>query len=387
MPFPVDVLFEYPALNGGERSWLALFDGLRAAGFQPRAIVPAFVDGPHALAAELLRREVPLRQLAYNDTDGARRPLASIRADLAGLLRDDRPALLHANSLATARLSGPVCRELGIPSLGHLRDIVKLSAQAVADTSAHTRLLAVSRATRDHHVLQGFSADKVHVCYNGVDLARFRPLGERPNRLRPLYGAAARLLISVGQISLRKGFDTIAAACQQRFAADDSLYWLVVGERHSDKPETVELERRLRAQAARPPLAGRVHFLGRRDDVQHLLPQCDLLVHAARQEPLGRVLLEAAACGLPVVATDVGGAREIFCRDSATPPAARLVPPSDPAALAAALAEMLADSEQTQALAQQALAICRDRFEVTQAAEAVARHYQATIASQAPDDR
>ncbi|MEX1223534.1 MAG: glycosyltransferase, partial [Pirellulales bacterium] len=367
MALPVDVLFEYPALNGGERSWLALLAGLRDAGFQPRAIVPAFVGAPHALAAELLHRDVSIRQLAYCEASGVRRPLASLRADLAGLLRDDRPALLHANSLATSRLSGPVCRELGIPSLGHLRDIIKLSAQAVADTSAHTRLLAVSRATRDHHVSQGFSAEKIHLCYNGVELARFRPLGDRPNRLRPMYEADARLLISVGQISLRKGLDTIAAACQQQFVIDDSLHWLVVGERHSDKPETVEFDQRLRDAAARPPLAGRVHFLGRRDDIEQLLPQCDLLVHAARQEPLGRVLLEAAACGLAVAATDVGGAREIFCRDSATSPAARLVPPNDAATLAEAIAAVFANSEQTQALANEARAICRDRFDVAQA--------------------
>ena len=67
--------------------------------------------------------------------------------------------------------------------------------------------------------------------------------------------------------------------------------------------------------ASQPPLAGRVHFLGNRHDVAQLLSECTALVHAARQEPLGRVLLEAAACGTAVVATDVGGTREIFPLD------------------------------------------------------------------------
>ena len=69
-----------------------------------------------------------------------------------------------------------------------------------------------------------------------------------------------------------------------------------------------------------------------------LLNELTLLGHAARQEPLGRVLLEAAAAGVAVVATDVGGTREIFPTEA---DAARLVPPDDAATLAAAMLELL----------------------------------------------
>jgi glycosyltransferase involved in cell wall biosynthesis len=77
------------------------------------------------------------------------------------------------------------------------------------------------------------------------------------------------------------------------------------------------------------------------------MPECDLLVHAARQEPLGRVLLEAAACGLPVVATDVGGTREIFPTEQ---DGAVLVPVDDDAAMAEAICGLLSDDEQQQRL-------------------------------------
>ena len=83
--------------------------------------------------------------------------------------------LLHANSLAMGRLSGPVAAELGLPSVSHLRDIIRLSSQAVADLNCHARLLAVSQATRDFHVAAGLAAEKLHVVYNGVDLEEFRP--------------------------------------------------------------------------------------------------------------------------------------------------------------------------------------------------------------------
>ena len=64
------------------------------------------------------------------------------------------------------------------------------------------------------------------------------------------------------------------------------VHWLVVGERTSRKDEARVLEENFYRHAAEPPLAGRVHFLKTRDDVSRLLPECTLLVHAARQEPL-----------------------------------------------------------------------------------------------------
>ena len=118
------------------------------------------------------------------------------------------------------------------------------------------------------------------------------------------------------------------------------VHWLVVGERTSKKVEARELEENLYRRAAERPLAGRVHFLKTRNDVSLLLPECSLLVHAARQEPLGRVLLEAAACGLPVVATDVGGTREVFPGEA---DGAVLVEPDNATALSDAVVILLGD--------------------------------------------
>ncbi len=160
-------------------------------------------------------------------------------------------------------------------------------------------------------------------------------------------GPTARLVATVGQIGMRKATDVALAAATRWAAASPDVHWLLVGERTSKKDEAHELEQRLHAASAEPPLAGRVHFLGTRDDVSQILPECALLIHAARQEPLGRVLLEAAACGLAVVATDVGGTREIFPSDA---DGAVLVPKDDPAALAAAVQALLGDDGKRLAL-------------------------------------
>ena len=217
----------------------------------------------------------------------------------------------------------------------------RLSGQAVADLNANRRLLAVSRATRDFHIARGVEAGKTHVLYNGVDLMRFKPL-EPTGWLHRELGlpADAMLIGSVGQLVLRKGQDVLARAALALAERFPRVHYVFVGERFSQKLEAAEFEQNLRRCFDLGPLAGRGHFLGVRGDVPEILPELTLLVHAARQEPLGRVLLEAAASGVAVIATDVGGTREIFTAEAN---AARLVPPDDPAALVAAMAELLED--------------------------------------------
>jgi len=319
------LLCEFATLNGGERSMLATLDGIREAGFS--IVVAAPPAGP--LAETLRQQGIEVEPFCA----------AGMREELAALIARRRPALVHANSLSMGRLSGPVVAALGIPSMAHLRDILKLSRQAVADLNCHGRLAAVSRATRSFHVAQGLDAEKTRVLYNGVDLGEFcrRPCTGYLHRELALP-PKARLVGTIGQIGPRKGQDVLARAAAQIAGERPDVHFLVVGERCSGKAESREFEKALHDAAATMP--GRFHLLGVRPDVPCLLSELDLLVHPARQEPLGRVLLEAAAAAVPVVATDVGGTREIF---PPRPKSALLVPPGDPEALATAIRDVLGD--------------------------------------------
>jgi glycosyltransferase involved in cell wall biosynthesis len=288
-----------------------------------------------------------------------------------------RPQLLHANSLSTARIAGPVAAARGLAGIGHLRDIVKLSPQAIADLNANCRLIAVSRSTRDFHVAQGIDAPRCATIYNGVDLSQFRPqpstgLMHRELRLPP----CTRLVAMIGQLGQRKGMDVALGAAWQISADLPELHWLVIGERTSHKPEALDFEARLHGMAAEAPLAGRVHFLGPREDVADILPECELLVHAARQEPLGRVLLEAAACGLAVVATDVGGTREIFPSES---DGALVVRPDDGSALASAVASLLRDDSRRRELGRAARRRAEAAFDIRDAAARLIEEYQRAL--------
>jgi glycosyltransferase involved in cell wall biosynthesis len=149
---------------------------------------------------------------------------------------------------------------------------------------------------------------------------------------------------------------------------------LIVGARYSEKDESRRLEDDLRAAAAR--LDGRVHLLGVRTDVDQLLPELTLLVHAARQEPLGRVLLEAAAAGTAIIATDVGGTREIFPPGSG---AASLVSPDDATALASEIERLAGDEAERQRLKAAARERAVTAFDVARAGPALADQYREVL--------
>lgn len=366
------LLCEYATLSGGERSMLATFDGLRRHGFSVAVIAPG--EGP--LAEALTCRGVEVLPFAFVDAAGIRRPQNQLRQELALLLCRRRPALLHANSLSMGRLSGPVAQELGLPSLSHLRDIIRLSSQAVADVNCHTRLVAVSQATRAYHLAHGMAAEKTYVLHNGVDLQQFCPrppsgylhreLGLPPDV--PLIGV-------IGQIGLRKGGDVLAQAALLLAPRLPAVHYVILGERWSEKRESREFEAGLHKAASQ--MEGHMHFLGTRRDVDRVLNELVLLVHPARQEPLGRVLLEAAAAGTPVVATDVGGTPEIF------PPecdAARLVPSNSPAALATAIAEVMGNDALRTRMATAARRRAEATFSIERATAGLVEHYRQVLA-------
>jgi len=365
------LLCEYPSLNGGERSMLATLDGLRAAGFWIAAAAPP--EGP--LAEALVTQGIDVIAFRTRDDRGGRRPLPQLREELARLLARLRPDLLHANSLAMGRLSGPVAVGAELPSIAHLRDILRLSCQAVEDLNCHTRLLAVSQAVRQFHVGCGLDAAKTHVLYNGVELERSSPRPATGYLHRELGLAPQTALVgSIGQIGQRKGQDVLLRAAALLAHDLPSVHYLIVGQRWSDKAEAQQFEADLHAAAGH--LAGRVHFLGVRNDVHCILSELTLLVHPARQEPLGRVLLEAAASGTPIVATDVGGTREIFPADCQ---AARLVPPDNPSALAGAMEELLGDQPLCARLGLAARRRAAEAFDATQAAAGLAEHYRQVL--------
>lgn len=358
------VFGEYGVLNGGENSFLAIAARLIERGWKFIAAVPRESPFESALA------KLDIANVGFQlfDSNGVRNSQEAIRELCCEIIQGTHPGVVHCNSLSTSRLLGPVTQRLNLPSVGYVRDIVKLSQTAVADVNRVDRIVAVSNATCNWHIAQGIDAQKTVVIYNAVDTNRFHPnlsFSSLESELGLL--PADQVLLFVGQIGMRKGIETLLEAFRLIHDRIQGVHLLIVGQRNSHKREAIEYEKQTRDFAAAISNdSSRILWLGRRPDVEVLMNRADLLVHAANQEPLGRVLLEAAACGLPFVATDVGGTREILAGLEVFD---LMVPAKSPSRLADRVIALLQDKEQKSVISKKLVEIAETRFSVELGAE------------------
>jgi len=193
------------------------------------------------------------------------------------------------------------------------------------------RVFSVSDSLRRLALELGTAAEKTEVVGNGVDTGRFHPVDRAAARARFGLPDDARVLISVGGLVERKGMHRVIDVLPALLEHHPNLHYLIVGGASPEGDNRAELT----AQVARLGLAERVHFLGSlpADELKWPLSASDVFVLATRNEGWANVFLEAMACGLPVVSTDVGGNAEVVCRDEL----GTIVPFGDSAALQQAL--------------------------------------------------
>jgi glycosyltransferase involved in cell wall biosynthesis len=202
---------------------------------------------------------------------------------------------------------------------------------------------------------------------NGVDLARFDPerfSSEARAAIRAELDVAPDTIVvgAVGRLVAEKGYPELFAAIEQ-LPATFSL--LVVGGPDPDKPDSLGPDVAARAEARG------VRFLGQRDDVDRLYAAMDVFVLASHREGFPRAAMEASAMGLPVVATDIRGCREVV-EPGVT---GLLVPVRDAGALAAALAD-LANPTQRARFGQSARAKALEEFDERRIVETVLDTYR-----------
>lgn len=347
---------EYGTVSGGENSLMAGIPLLGERGYQLEVLCPAGSN----LAERLTRLNVRTWPLVWRDADEKTLPLEERRALLLETIQRIDPDIVHANSLSVSRVLGPLTNYLAIPTVGHIRDIINVSRQVLRDVSQLNRVLCVSVATREHHLRRGLDAERSYVLYNGVELPE--PM--------PARNADPLVIAAVGQLVQRKGIDVLIEAMPEIIYHHPDVELRIYGERYSVKGEAIEYVAMFSRRVEDLGLENQVRLIGFRPDIENCWPEIDILVHPARQEPFGRVLLEAAAAGKPIVATDVGGTREMFPNQEAT-----LVSPDDIAGLAAAVSELLGSPKLRQSRGEQA----RDRagyFSCAGYVEELVRHYE-----------
>lgn len=316
------------------------------------------VAGPRASAVrDALSAEMPYCALPFGRS--YRLPTRDIAAlsSLVAVLRRDPFDLVHAHSAKAGVVARVAARVAGVPCLytPHAYPFigdVSLARQGFATAVERalarwtSQTICVCRAERDEALRRRVgSPGRLQVVYNGVgpcpEVDR-DPYLERLGKDRLLIGA-------VSVLRRQKGIDILLEAAAAILAADARAHIVVVG----DGP----LSDAHRRHAARLGLAGRVTFLPFRHPGARALRALDVVVIPSRWEAFPIAALEAMACATPVVASSVGGLPEALAGGGG-----RLVPPGDPAALAAAILELCASAAARRAMGEAGRASVERRF-------------------------
>jgi glycosyltransferase involved in cell wall biosynthesis len=191
------------------------------------------------------------------------------------------------------------------------------------------KIIAVSNATKNYVLSLGADPEKIEVLHNGVDINRFKPLTGVKDEMRKKLGIFkdASVVLTVRRLVYKNGIDTLIKSAKIAVKKNPKLVFITVGK----GPDFEEVEEKI----AQLGLQRNFRLTGFVSDEE--LPRyynaADFFVLPSKSgEGLPLVALEAMACGLPVIATNVGGTSEIMNKDCG-----KLVPPNSPESLAKAI--------------------------------------------------
>lgn len=190
-------------------------------------------------------------------------------------------------------------------------------------------VFAVSNALKHEIVATGVVgiADKTRISWNSVDINKFST--KQNNSFKDEYKLNDKpIVLFVGNLIKRKNVDSLLEA---KKIANSDYYLVVVG----DGPLFKKLRKKVEDENIHD-----VIFTGSRDDVENIIPSCDVLVLPSYSESFGLVLIEALACGKPVIGSNVGGITEIITDDVGL-----LVNPNKISSIASAIDNVINDEE------------------------------------------
>jgi glycosyltransferase involved in cell wall biosynthesis len=286
-------------VGGGEHSFLDLLFHMPSE-WRPLAVVPERGE----LALRLEKRGIATSIL----------PLPPIRPWFIGrvlyalnnyftFFRRHFPSLVYANGSRAAFYGGLTARMLNIPLIWHCR---------IADRDPYLDFL-ISRlsagiVTNSHATSKRFKprfSQKIRVVYNGIDLQWLR--GDVLNKPE-FIGADWKVILHVARVSRWKRHDLALGAFERIAKVEPKAHLVCLGAKDRLDPGWWD---QLQAMSTRCLFSERIHWIGQVEDIRPWLRSAFLLLLTSDNEPFGRVLVEAMACGLPVVATRCGGIPEI----------------------------------------------------------------------------
>jgi glycosyltransferase involved in cell wall biosynthesis len=300
-------------------------------------------------------------------------------AELRKLLRSLRPDILHNISLKPVLLGG--IASLGLSSIAVVNSLTGLGTLFVGNhrKSELTRPLVVAALKAllkrpnvrtivqnpdDKRFVLGLGVPEASVDLipgSGVDLQHFTPLPEPPAPVTAAY---------VGRMLADKGVLTLIEAYSLATSRGVKLQLLLAGDTDRENPGSLAPEQ-LREFAS----AFGIRWLGHVADIREVWEKAHVAVLASRREGLPKSLLEAAACGRPMIATDTPGCREIAIQGKT----ALTFPVDDAPALAEALTQMAGDAEMRASFGSAARALVEEKFSAEAVGKATVALYQSLV--------
>jgi len=356
---PVRVLAVCPQLTSGgaERQLVCLCRSIDRERFDVRVL---YYETAGPLLGELNDLRIPVIRLDRRSLGGfgllraLRRRIADLRPDV---LDCRLPSGYRFGRLAAIGRAVPVV-------VAEERTVLRTTGpRHWADVFCNrwTDAWVGNSASIAEHIVRdlGMPPDRVHVIYNGIDVERFRSATVAPD-LADLGRTGRRLVLNLGNLSPAKNQKLFLRVADRLRRADPNLAFALCGE----GPLRDELE----ADARRLGLDGVCRFLGFRRDIAPVLAAASVMIQASDWEGLPNAVMEAMAAGLPVVATDAGGTREVV-EDGVD---GYVVPVGDEDALVARASAILSDPALGRRLGDAAAGTIRRRF----SARAMADQYE-----------
>jgi glycosyltransferase involved in cell wall biosynthesis len=357
-------LSSYTGLGGGETILLSLLASLDRSRIVPSLVAPR--EGQLTEAARSLNVEVrivPFRgaSLWFVPAVWARLPPAEA---IAKQLRDLDADVAYAD-FHTLPYAAAACRDAGVPLIFICHGWwfrPKLWQRRLFRDGVDA-VVAVSDAVK-----RGFLGtppfmppERVVTLHPGVDILRFRLRRGERGPLRRAYDlpVAPPLITMVARFQHVKGHDVFLAAARLIARRHPDARFAIAGENVFGGGADSRYKRRIVAMATDDAvLRERVTFLGWIDDVECLYAASDIVVCSSRFESYGVAALEAMACGVPVVSTNVGGPAETIA-DGVT---GFLVPPDRPDLIASRVSDLLDDAERRRTMGDAARSHVVERF-------------------------
>ena len=219
--------------------------------------------------------------------------------------------IVYFNTISDLKIIGYLLKLMRIPCIVHLHIVEKALTLRWVNLKLAQRILFPSLSTMDT-VLAGspwIGKKKCYFVHNGVDVNIYYPKETLEIRKELSLKNDLPIVGIVGQLKQAKGQHLFLEMVKKLAQKDIKINFLIIGDDNIQKGKYLKV---LKGMAIELNIQDQVEFLGYRKDIPEIMSLCDLIVVPSLREPFGRVVIEAMACGTPVVASKVGGMKEIF---------------------------------------------------------------------------